>query len=123
MSKDVRVYLAQILERIQRIEDFTQAGEQRFLDDPLIQDAVIRNFEVIGEAAKRVPEAYRRSQPDIPWRDLAALRDVLIHQYEGVSLELLWSTIEDHLPGLRLVIAETLPPLDQLERELGDSDP
>ena len=120
MSKDVRVYLAQILERVQRIETFTQTGEQAFLDDLMMQDAVIRNFEVIGEAAKRVPDAYRIEHPDVPWSDLAAFRDVLIHQYEGVSLELIWSTIADHLPALKTALENLLPRMSDLEQDIGD---
>ena len=126
MSKDVRVYLAQILERIRRIETFTKAGEQRFHEDLMMQDAVIRNFEVIGEAAKRIPEAFRAEHPDIPWRDLAAFRDVLIHQYEGVSPWLVWSTIEQHLPALRSSLEKLIPSLVDLEEDLAnpkDSDP
>jgi len=83
MKKDPRVYLAQILERIERIHHFTEGGEEAFIRDPLIQDAVIRNLEVIGEAAKRVPDEFRRAHPSIPWKGLTGLRDVLIHQYEG----------------------------------------
>ena len=71
MKKDPRVYLAQILERIDRIVQYTIEGKNSFFADPLIQDAVIRNFEVIGEAAKRVPEEYRKKHPNIPWRNLA----------------------------------------------------
>jgi uncharacterized protein with HEPN domain len=118
MKKDPRVYMAQILERIDRILNYTKAGREAFLDDPLIQDAVIRNFEVIGEAAKRVPVEYRDSHPIIPWRGLTSLRDVLIHQYEGVSSDEVWRIVQHELPSLRQAIASILPPLEQLEREL-----
>ena len=122
MTKDPRVYLAHILECIQKIERFTVDGEDRFLGDALVQDAVLRNFEVIGEAAKRLDDAYRSAHPEIPWRALAGLRDVLIHQYEGVDLEKVWAIVEGDLPGLRKAIAALLPPLDQLERELAGED-
>lgn len=118
MKKDPRVYLAHILERIQKIERFTADGKQRFLTDELVQDAVLRNFEVIGEAAKRLDDAYRAAHPDIPWRALAGLRDVLIHQYEGVDLERVWAIVVGDLPDLKRSIAALLPPLEELEREL-----
>lgn len=82
MSKDPRVYLAHILECIQKIERFTEEGKERFLQDELIQDAVLRNVEIIGEAAKRLDIVYRANHPEIPWRAIAGLRDVPIHQYE-----------------------------------------
>jgi uncharacterized protein with HEPN domain len=122
MSKDPRVYLAHIMECIQKIERFTQGGKERFLEDELVQDAVLRNFEVIGEAAKRLDEVYRASHPDIPWRAIAGLRDVLIHQYEGVELERVWAIVEKDLPGLKQSIAGLLPPLEQLEREIAGED-
>lgn len=122
MSKDPRVYLAHILECIQKIERFTAGERERFLADELVQDAVLRNFEVIGEAAKRLDDAYRAAHPEIPWRSLAGLRDVLIHQYEGVDLERVWGFVERDLPGLKRAIAGLLPPLDQLERELAGED-
>lgn len=121
--KDPRVYLAQILECFQRIASYTAGGREAFFTERLIQDAVIRNFEIIGEAAKRVPEGYRQAHPEIPWRGLGALRDVLIHQYEGVDLGKVWRIIDDDLPGLRAAISGMLPPLDQIEREIaGESE-
>jgi uncharacterized protein with HEPN domain len=122
MTKDPRVYLAHILECIQKVERFTNEGRSRFFQDAMVQDAVLRNFEVIGEAAKRLDDAYRAAHPQIPWRALARLRDVLIHQYESVDLERVWAIVEGELPGLREAIAALLPPLDQLERELAGED-
>jgi uncharacterized protein with HEPN domain len=122
VTKDPRVYLAHILECIQRVERFTHEGRSRFFQDVMVQDAVLRNFEVIGEAAKRLDDAYRAAHPQIPWRALSGLRDVLIHQYESVDLEQVWAMVEGELPGLREAIAALLPPLDQLERELASED-
>lgn len=122
MSKDPRVYLAHILERAQRIERYIRDGEAAFEREEIIQDAVIRNFEVIGEATKRVPDDYRARHPDIPWRLMAGFRDVLIHGYEGVDLGRVWSAEMRDLPAVRAAIAAILPPLDQLERELAGED-
>lgn len=122
MRKDPRVYLVHMLECIQKIERFTAAGREHFLAEELVQDAVLRNFEVIGEAAKRLDDAYRAAHPEIPWRALAGLRDVLIHQYEGVDLERVWAIVECELPVLKKAIATLLPPLEQLERELAGED-
>ena len=122
MTKDPRVYLAHILECIQRVERFTNEGRSRFFQDVMVQDAVLWNFEVIGEAAKRLDEAYRAAHPEIPWRSLAGLRDVPIHQYESVDLERVWAIVKGELPGLGEAIAALLPPLDQLERELAGED-
>lgn len=124
MKKDPKVYLAHMLECIQKIERFTVDGKGRFLADELVQDAVRRNFEGIGEAAKRLDDTYRSVHPEIPWRGLAGLRDVLIRQYEGVDLERVWAIVKGHLSGLKRAISALLPPLDQLERELeGEDEP
>lgn len=122
MTKDRRVYLAHILECIQKIERFTADGKSRFHENDMVQDAVIRNLEIIGEAAKRIDDDYRAAHPDIPWRALSGLRDVLIHQYEGVDTERVWAIVEKDLPPLKRAIAELLPPLDQLERELAGEE-
>ena len=118
MKKDPRVYLAHILECAQKIERYTKGGERKFLKDTMTQDAVIRNFEIIGEAAKRVPDAYRRRHPEIPWRLMADFRDVLIHAYEGIDLKRVWSIVRHDLPKVKGVIETILPPLQELEKEL-----
>jgi uncharacterized protein with HEPN domain len=84
----------------------------------MTQDAVIRNFEIMGEAAKRVPEAYRRRHPEIPWRLMAGFRDVLIHAYEGIDLKRVWRVVRHDLPVVKEAIEKLLPPLEELEKEL-----
>jgi uncharacterized protein with HEPN domain len=117
MKKDPRVYLVQILERTDRILHYTHEGKEAFFGGQLIQDAVIRDLEIIGEAAKPVPEEFRQAHPSIPWRGPACLRDVLIHQYDGLNPEEVWRIVEKDLPGLKRTISTLLPPLDELERE------
>ncbi|SAI88976.1 hypothetical protein MBBA_2130 [Methanoculleus bourgensis] len=79
-----------------------------FIGSPMAQDAVVRNFEVIGEAVKRIPESMKEERPDIPWRRIAGLRDVLIHQYLRVDLEAVWAIVRDDLPEFKQAVAEIL---------------
>ena len=120
MTKDPRVYLAHILECADRIERYLGQDREAFLRDTMAQDAVIRNFEVIREAAKRIPEQFRVVHAEIPWRLMAGFRDVLIHDYEGVDLQRVWRIAQEDLPAVKTAIAQILPSLEQLEREIAE---
>jgi len=107
MKKDDQVYLVHILEAITKIERYTcDLDIESFLDTDLIQDAVIRQLEIIGEAAKNVSQATRSLSSDIPWKDMAGMRDILIHQYFGVDLHAVWDTVVKDLPDFRDKIAQ-----------------
>jgi len=123
VTKDPRVYLVHIVECAARIRLYIVSGEEAYQRDTMIQDAVIRNFEVIGEAIKRLPDEYRALYPEIPWRLMAGFRDVLIHGYEGVDLAGVWSAASRDLPAVEQSLSQFLPPMAQLERELADEDP
>lgn len=102
--KDERLYLIHIAECIEKIERYTAEGKTEFLKDSKTHDAVIRNFEIIGEAVKRLSETTRNLSPEIPWKQYAGLRDILIHQYDGVDLSEVWLTLENDLSALKQAI-------------------
>lgn len=106
--KDERVPLRHMLDCIDAVAEYCQGGRDVFLTDRKTVDAVVRNFEVLGEAAKRISEEMRNRAPDIPWRRIAGFRDVLIHQYEIVDPVEIWAVVERDLPGLRKALLELL---------------
>lgn len=109
--KDESAYLQHAIEAIDAITSYTTDGEQAFFSDAKTQDAVIRNIEVIGQAAKGISEQTRAREPDVPWRQIAGMRDKLIHEYFGVDLALVWDVVSRDLPDLRprlQRLAETL---------------
>ncbi len=100
-------FLIDIDEAIRRIEFYTQDTDyENFLEDIKTQDAVIRNLEIIGEAAKNITDELKEKHPQILWKDLAGIRDKLIHHYFGVNLEIVWTIIDEDLPQLRKEIRE-----------------
>ena len=111
--KDDQLYLVHIAECIERIESYTRGSKQVFVESTLVQDAVVRNFEIIGEATKRLSQQSKNARPDVPWRRIAGLRDVLIHNYMGVDFERVWGVIEQELPGLKAAILELLAQRDE----------
>ena len=106
--KDERLYLSNIQECIERIEEYTKGGKEEFMQTKMIQDAVIRNFEIIGEATKRLSPELRSKYSDVPWQQMAGLRDVLIHDYLKVNLNLVWQIIEQNLSNLKRQVTAIL---------------
>lgn len=106
--KDDRLYLLHMLERCERIGRYSLPGKDAFLASEQTQDAVIRNIEVIGEAAKRVSATARQQLATLDWRAICGMRDVLIHDYIGVDIEQVWNVAVLRIPELRLALAEYL---------------
>jgi len=109
VPRDSRQYLEDILEAVQRVETYLHGmTEDSFRSDARTIDAVVRNLEIIGEAVKRVPEAVRTRHPDIEWRRIGAMRDMLAHAYFSVDLAIVWDAAIHKLPILREQIAVLL---------------
>jgi len=106
--KDDRLYLHHMLERCQRITRFIEPGREAFLASDQLQDAVIRNLEVIGEAAKQVSAQARAHLAQLDWKAICGMRDVLIHDYIGVDLDEVWNVAFSRIPELQSVLAQAL---------------
>ncbi len=112
-GKEYGDYIQDILDSITDIDEFTEGMSfEEFLSDKKTVNAVIRSLEVIGEAAKKIPDTLRDKSQDIPWKKIAGMRDKLIHEYFGVDLDIVWKTIQDEMPSLRDAV-------EALQRDIG----
>lgn len=106
-KKNDKIYIEHIIQSIRRIIEFTEnVTEKEFIEKPIIQDAVIRNFEIIGEASKKISTDFGNRHKGIPWKKMAGMRDILIHDYMGVDLWAVWATVIDSLPELKKQIED-----------------
>ncbi len=114
MVKQPKFFIQHMLESLKLIEKYlSNKGKKEFLASVQLQDAVIRRLEIIGESVKNLPDSVIEENPDLPWKQVAGMRDILIHQYFGVDLELTWEVIKIEIPILKPKLLALLQTLEQ----------
>lgn len=99
--RDLRERLLDILEAIERIEKYTIRGRDAFEQDELIQTWIVHHLQIIGEAANALPDNFRDKYPDIPWSKIIGMRNILVHNYFGIDVDVVWAVIINELPDLK----------------------
>ena len=108
-ERGAKLYLADIADALEKIERYTRGlSFESFSSSSQVIDAIVRNFEIIGEAARNVPEEVVSAHPEIPWGKMIGMRNKVVHEYFGVDEEIVWKTIHEDLPGFKDKIAEIL---------------
>ncbi|MEA5479057.1 HepT-like ribonuclease domain-containing protein [Pseudanabaena galeata UHCC 0370] len=115
--KDDRLYLVHVRDCLVKIQDYTKDGSAAFMENGLIQDAVIRNLEIMGESIKKLPAEWKSWHPEIEWVQIGNFRNVLAHDYLDIDLDVVWGIIENFLPDLQRAIASIC---SQVLNEQGD---
>lgn len=109
MQREHKAYCQDILDCIRKIENYTtDFSFDRFTGNELVQDGVVRNLEIIGEAVKKLPDEFKLKRTHIPWRNIAGLRDIIAHDYFGLDFEIIWDVIKNKLPQLKEAVSEIL---------------
>lgn len=104
-NKNNAVYIEHMLDSILRINEYVESKEL-FYESHLVQDAVVRNLQVMAESSQRLSEEIKNKYSEIPWNDISGFRNVLVHDYLGVDLDVIWSVVEQELPGLEKILNE-----------------
>lgn len=113
MKRDYNFYIKDILQSILQIEEFVEGMRyEEFRKDDKTASAVIRKLEIIGEAAKHIPTRLRQTHPDLPWNEMARMRDKLIHGYFGVDHEIVWKVVKERLPDVKSSLEAIIADLD-----------
>lgn len=115
------LFLLHIAEALDKVQRYTQSGKETFLRDSMIQDAVIRNFEIVGEAVKGLSAALRKKHPEVDWAGMAGFRDILIHQYFGIDLENVWEIVNSTAANAKQYI-ENMPEYKAFQQEMKNID-
>jgi uncharacterized protein with HEPN domain len=108
MKKDDTIYLRHILECIRRITEDITEGRERFMESHTLQDAVLRNLQVMAESTQRLSETAKATQPEVEWRKIAAFRNILVHDYLGIDLETVWEVTQRDVPDLKQTVEAML---------------
>jgi uncharacterized protein with HEPN domain len=109
VNKDPKVYIGHILESIYLIEEYSKKVKQaEFLKTRSLQDSIIRRLEIIGEAVKNLSSSFKAKYPSVPWKKMAGMRDVLIHEYFAVDLNMTWKVVKQELPSIEQKLQEIL---------------
>lgn len=113
MKRDYKLFIKDILDCMNRIEEFVGDMDfDEFVRDDKTSSAVIRKLEIIGEATKNLPKEIRQRYKELPWRDMARMRDKIIHFYFGIDYEIVWETIKERLPEIKPKIIQILKDLE-----------
>lgn len=111
--KNARVYLQDIVRAIDRINEYASKGEREFFRSGLLQDGIIRQLSIVGEATAKLPASLKGTQPHIPWKKIVGMRNIIIHDYSETDLPTIWDTLHTDLPVLRQSVEAMLGHLPQ----------
>ena len=113
MKRVIADYIEDIIDAMERATDFVKGMTyKKFVQDDKTTFAVVRALEIIGEAVKNIPDGVRKDYPKMPWKDMAGMRDIVIHEYFGVELKIIWKTVKNKIPKLKPLFKKILKDLE-----------
>lgn len=114
MKRDYRLFIEDILDSIEKVEEFTaNMGYEDFMKDDKTKSAVVMKLGIIGEASKNIPKNIRQKHKELPWSDMAKMRDKIIHWYFGINYQIVWNVIKERLPEIKPTIQGILREMEE----------